>query len=51
MADAYGYDRNGLKANSEKDKISKEIAKKYETLKNALSINEPTDETNAIPPT
>lgn len=51
MSDAYGYDRNGLKANSEKDKILKEIVKKYEALKNVVSINEPTDETNAIAPT
>jgi hypothetical protein len=50
MSDAYGYDQNGLKAKTEKDKISEEIAKKFESLKNALSINQPTDENLSVTP-
>lgn len=47
MNDAYGYDQNSLKANTEKDKINKEIADKYAKLKEALSI---TPTSNATPP-
>jgi len=47
MNDAYGYDQNSLKANTEKDKINKEIADKYEKLKTALSL---TPTSNATPP-
>jgi hypothetical protein len=47
MNDAYGYDQNSLKANTEKDKINKEIADKYQKLKDALSL---TPTSNATPP-
>lgn len=42
--DAYGYDQNSLKANTQKDELRMEIAKKWEALQNAVSINEPTNE-------
>ena len=45
LNDAFGYDPNSLKANSEKDKLRLEILKKKEALIQALSINTPTDAT------
>jgi hypothetical protein len=48
MNDAYGYDQNSLKANTEKDKIRMEITKKMDMIKNAISINPTTDETQAM---
>lgn len=45
MNDAYGYDQNSLKANTEKDKLRKEIAQKYDLFKNALSITPTSDAT------
>jgi len=50
MSDAYWYDQDSLKANTEKDKIRKKIAEKLKSLQNAFSINSPTDETLSLPP-
>ena len=50
MSDAYGYDQDSLKANTEKDKIRKKIAEKFQSLQNALSINSPTDANLSLPP-
>lgn len=44
ISDTYGYDTNGLKSNTEKDKISAEVAKKLTNLQNILSI-QPQNET------
>lgn len=50
LNDAFGYDPNSLKANSEKDKLRIEILKKKEALIQALSLNTPTDANMALPP-
>lgn len=44
MGDAYDYDINGLKANSEKDKIKQENLEKLKKLQEALTINPPTND-------
>jgi len=44
MWDAYGYDVNGLKANTEKDNIAEENLKKLEELKKILTITPPENE-------
>jgi len=44
MWDAYGYDVNGLKANTEKDNITQENLKMIEDLQEVLTINRPEDE-------
>lgn len=46
MSDAYGYDINSLKSNTEKDKISEENLKKLADLTNLLSVNPHTNEGN-----
>jgi hypothetical protein len=49
MGDAYDYDINGLKANSEKDKIKQDNLAKLKKLKEALTINPPTNESQTTP--
>lgn len=50
--DAYSYDSNSLKANSEKDKINKKITERMDILKKALTTNPTPDATQDlwIPP-
>jgi hypothetical protein len=46
--DAYSYDSNSLKANSEKDKINKKITEKMDILKMALTTNPTPDATQDL---
>jgi hypothetical protein len=47
MNDAFGYDQQSLKANTQKDKIKAENLKKIEAIQQLLS-NTPTNETNPM---
>lgn len=49
MADAYGYDPDGLKANTKKDEIRKENLKKIDELKQLLSIQPPEQNAQMAP--
>lgn len=44
MSDAYGYDIDSLKANTQKDEIRKANREKIEKIKNMITINQPTNE-------
>lgn len=44
MSDAYGYDIDSLKANTQKDDIRKANREKIEKIKNMITINQPTNE-------